>query len=519
MASRHAVINPGAAIAPGKQHSAPGGVAGPIVSAVEVCTRARTKDVRVRRWLDAIVNGHWHKKIEKIRRTYRETEGDPDRKKRAIEGLKKTLPAVLWSGCFERRKNNALIQHSGLLCIDLDQLGERLGRVRSSLHRSPYVYAVFLSPSGDGLKALFRVPADGSRHLDSYHSIEKYVFDLCSIQIDESCKDVARLCFASYDPDLEVNEAAVTIEPLEPAEKLSNNLGENSPDMALRERIATEELGRLIWSPEKKGHFCTCPGIALHTNATGPTHTIVYLDGAPTLDCQHNSCRKVVESFNYELRSLIGKAESGNSTEHSSSSSVARDEWATDLSSFTSLDEAKFPPPLEHAAYYGVAGEIVKRIQPETEAHPAAMLTDFVTGFGNLIGRNAYVVADGVRHYCNLFVVTVGPTSTARKGTAWKRVLPVLAMIDDDWVTDNVESGLSSGEGVVHRIRDKIEEEKPVKEKGRLTGEYETVTVDPGIDDKRLLIVETEFCSPLKVMGREGNTLSPSSALPGMAIL
>ena len=81
--------------------------------------------------------------------------------------------------------------------------------------------------------------------------------------------------------------------------------------------------------------------------------------------------------------------------------SVGQDdsEWATDLSSFTSLDEAKFPPPLEDAAYYGLAGKIVQRILPETEAHPAALLTDFLTGFGNLIGRTAYAMADGAHHY------------------------------------------------------------------------------------------------------------------------
>jgi hypothetical protein len=197
-------------------------------------------------------------------------------------------------------------------------------------------------------------------------------------------------------------------------------------------------------------------------------------------------------------------------TEQSNAPVVHDDsEWATDLSSFTSLDEARFPAPLEDAAFYGLAGKIVRRIQPETEAHPAALLTDFLTGFGNLIGRTAYAVADGVRHYCNLYSISVGRSSTSRKGTAWKRILPVLAMIDDDWVKDNIESGLSSGEGVIHRIRNKIEETKPIREKGRLTGEYETVTTDPGVDDKRLQIIETEFCSALKVMNREGNTLSP----------
>lgn len=73
--------------------------------------------------------------------------------------------------------------------------------------------------------------------------------------------------------------------------------------------------------------------------------------------------------------------------------------------------------------------------------------------------------ADGARHHLNLFVVTVGRTSISRKRTAWVRVRPVLELIDEDWVHNNIESGLSSGEGVIHRIRNKIDEEKPIKER------------------------------------------------------
>ena len=105
------------------------------------------------------------------------------------------------------------------------------------------------------------------------------------------------------------------------------------------------------------------------------------------------------------------------------------------------------------------------------------------------------MMADGARHNLNLYIVTAGRTSISRKRTAWVRVTPVLKLMDEDWVNDNVEQGLSSGEGVIHRIRNKIEEEKPIKERGKYTGKYETVTVDPGIDDKRLLVIETEVCS------------------------
>jgi hypothetical protein len=68
---------------------------------------------------------------------------------------------------------------------------------------------------------------------------------------------------------------------------------------------------------------------------------------------------------------------------------------------------------------------------------------------------------------------------------------------------------VSSGEGLIWAVRDPIEETKPIREKGRHTGEYETYIANHGEDDKRLLIIEAEFANVLKVMAREGNTLSP----------
>ncbi len=75
-------------------------------------------------------------------------------------------------------------------------------------------------------------------------------------------------------------------------------------------------------------------------------------------------------------------------------------------------------------------------------------------------------------------------------------------------VTDHLQSGLSSGEGLIRAVRDAISKEEPVKDKGRRTGAYETVVIDQGKKDKRLVVLETEFASTLKVMGREGNNLS-----------
>jgi hypothetical protein len=85
----------------------------------------------------------------------------------------------------------------------------------------------------------------------------------------------------------------------------------------------------------------------------------------------------------------------------------------------------------------------------------------------------------------------------------------VLNPVDPDWAMKRVQSGLSSGEGLAWAVRDPIEKSEPVKDKDKKIIRYETVVVDPGIEDKRLLLLESEFASVLKQCNREGNTLSP----------
>lgn len=168
-----------------------------------------------------------------------------------------------------------------------------------------------------------------------------------------------------------------------------------------------------------------------------------------------------------------------------------------------------YPQPLAPAAFHGLAGEIVRRIEPHTEADPVALLVQFLAAFGNMLGHDHYFVADGARHFLILYIVLVGLSSKGRKGTSWNQVANVIERVDPEWRKNRVTNGLSSGEGLIWAVRDPIEETKPIREKGRATGEYETYIANHGEDDKRLLVIESEFANVLKVMAREGNTLSP----------
>jgi hypothetical protein len=221
---------------------------------------------------------------------------------------KSTLPAVMWSGLFSARANDKLVKHSGLCVADLDNLNGDLITVRRRLEGSKSAYTVFASPGANGLKSVFRITADASRHADSFRAIEKHIFELTGKQIDKSGKDLARLCFVSYDPDVYYNPDAIELEPLPEPEKPKAQQSNGQASLSERQRIVEAVVGAVDWIDELHG-FCDCPGKDRHTNANGAKDCKVFLDGATGLHCVHNSCKGIVEAINHSIRSHVGKAQ------------------------------------------------------------------------------------------------------------------------------------------------------------------------------------------------------------------
>jgi len=167
------------------------------------------------------------------------------------------------------------------------------------------------------------------------------------------------------------------------------------------------------------------------------------------------------------------------------------------------IPKEEWPDPMGEDAFQGLAGEFVHRLAPHTEADPVALLLDVLTSFGNAVGNGVYAEAEATKHPANLFAALVGLTSKGRKGTSRGHVQSFFYAADPDWVA-NFASGLSSGEGLIWTVRDPV----PVTAKGK-----KGQVIDRGIQDKRLLVIESEFSGPLKAMSRDGNTLSPTVRL------
>jgi hypothetical protein len=157
-------------------------------------------------------------------------------------------------------------------------------------------------------------------------------------------------------------------------------------------------------------------------------------------------------------------------------------------------------PEMDPAAFYGPLGELARAIEPHSEADPNRILLQLLAAFGNCIGIEPYYQVEGDKHRAKLFVVLSGATSKGRKGTGLSRIRQLMSRIDQEWEQNNIQSGLSSGEGLIFHVRDA---ELKAGEDG------ESKEVDPGVPDKRVMLVVEEFAGALRVMERPGNTLSP----------
>lgn len=147
-------------------------------------------------------------------------------------------------------------------------------------------------------------------------------------------------------------------------------------------------------------------------------------------------------------------------------------------------------------ALHGLAGDVVRLVDPHTEADPVAVLVSFIVAFGNAVGTHPYHMLGAEAHYVREFALIVGTTGTGRKGASWAPIRELMRLADGLW-SAQIRTGLSSGEGLIAAVADEVvkgQKDQPDEVK---------------IKDRRLLVVETEFSKPLRNMRREGNTLSP----------
>jgi hypothetical protein len=190
----------------------------------------------------------------------------------------------------------------------------------------------------------------------------------------------------------------------------------------------------------------------------------------------------------------------GANGQHTTGTGEPNDDTVRELELIPPPSPADAVPSMDSAAFYGLPGDVVRAIAPNTEADPVAILITFLTFFGNACGRGPHVLVGDSRHGTNLFNVLVGETSRSRKGTSQDGPLRLMRLADDEWAAGRVQGGLSSGEGLIWAVHDDI-----LKFNAK-AGEWETI--EPGVVDKRLLCIEEEMSQVLKTGQRQGATIT-----------
>ena len=119
--------------------------------------------------------------------------------------LKKNLPSICFSGTFNKRSDDTLIEHSGFICLDFDgyKVKKDMSSAKSKLSKDKYVYSAFVSPSGNGLKAIVRIPKEPDNHKKYFLSLAKH---FNSEYFDNTSKNISRVCYESYDPMIYINK-------------------------------------------------------------------------------------------------------------------------------------------------------------------------------------------------------------------------------------------------------------------------------------------------------------------------
>jgi len=137
-----------------------------------------------------------------------------EKNKEKVNELKQKLPAICFSGNFTKRNDKSLNQHSGLICLDFDGYESQrdLLQEKERLSKNNYVYSVFISPSGKGLKAVVKIPPIADNHVSYFNSLESH---FKSPHFDKACKNISRVCYESYDPLIYINENASVWDKLE----------------------------------------------------------------------------------------------------------------------------------------------------------------------------------------------------------------------------------------------------------------------------------------------------------------
>ena len=236
--------------------------------------------------------------------------------------LKQNLPSVCFSGKFTgERKDATIISHSGFICLDFDHI-EDLQEAKDTLSASEYCYAVWVSPSGNGLKMLVKI-ADGAKHRLHFAALKKDF-----PEIDKSGVNESRVAYESFDPEIFINpKAAVYKKTLKTEFVEQQTQIENQQEIFDRIVVWLSNRGDAFVSGERNQFIfklaAACCRFGIHELNTLNYCNTAFLRHDNTFSI--SECQKAIQSAYRANKQLFGNAifESGKLIEKSTRAEVS----------------------------------------------------------------------------------------------------------------------------------------------------------------------------------------------------
>lgn len=168
------------------------------VSAYRTVFHDQGKTICFRKWLQGY--GPYNQTVKELRREKRS-----DLRKK----IKLTLPCCIPSGIFSAPNDQSLVEFSGLMSFDFDQVEEINAAKEEIMMSNPHVWYVGVSAGGFGLFALVAVAPDAIGRWKEYYATLTGMFGEASRYVDGMCSNISRKRFYSFDPEARYNEAAL----------------------------------------------------------------------------------------------------------------------------------------------------------------------------------------------------------------------------------------------------------------------------------------------------------------------
>jgi len=411
---------------------------------------------------DDITRGKYYKLVEQIR-------GERDKSKRSE--LKKRLPAITPQSLFSTPHRTKTAPHTPrpYICVDVDDLTtEDAESLRTRMGHDPHCNLSFLSPSGQGVKAVFSVSNGHADSLDIFYTAQKYVEEVFGVQIDAKCKGADRACFLSWDPGAIYRDVAtpltVTTRP-EPKPVRPTNLyataydgdGGETPLDDYSKRATQETIEGLLssagWTPCSHDRLkWTRPGKSSGTSGvinppdarmdvwsfyshsssvdfdTDKAYTAGALFAVLQFGGDYSAAAKDLSANGYGSRRDAGTQ--GKTASIQAGGDISTGDASRESEAIEKLEEELIPFPTAGLPkdIRGFVCNVAKLNSVPESMVAATCFSAISTAVGNSVVVDSL---PGQEAHCNLFVLTLAKSGTGKGQTQRAVMKPLLSAIDE----------------------------------------------------------------------------------------